>query len=160
MAAVESWREHDLGPCACSQLRRASRVLSALYDEFLAPASITVTQYAILVNIARQPDGVSRTSLAALLGMDRTTLTRNLRPLARTRLVGEKVDPADHRSSVLRLTRAGYRKLDRAFALWAKVQQDFANSFGPAQLEHLRDLLSSATFAAQTVRGSGSPDSL
>ena len=158
MAPVESWREHSLGPCACSQLRRASRALSALYDGFLAPASLTVTQYAILVNIARQPDGVSRTSLAALLGMDRTTLTRNLRPLERTRLVAEKVDPADHRSSILRLTPAGYRKLDRAFALWAKVQQVFANSLGPAQLEHLRDLLSSATSAAQAVR-SGSSDS-
>ena len=153
MAAVESWREHSLGPCACSQVRRTSRALSALYDGFLAPAGITVTQYAILVNIARQPDGVFRTSLAALLGMDRTTLTRNLRPLERTRLVSAKLDPADHRSSILRLTPAGYRKLDRAFTLWAKVQQDFVDSFGPAQLEHLRGLLSSATSAAQTVRG-------
>jgi DNA-binding MarR family transcriptional regulator len=144
--------EHTLGHCACSQLRRTSRAISGLYDQFLEPAGITVTQYAILVNIARHEDGIARTSLATLLGMDRTTLTRNLRPLERAKLVGSKTDPADRRSSILRLTPTGTRKLDRAFALWADVQQKFTESFGPTKVDELRDLLVGAASAARALR--------
>ena len=76
----------EYGPCACSQLRRTARKLSALYDQTLAPAGITVTQYALLVNVARAGK-ISRTALAAQLGMDRTTLTRNLMPLEKAGFV-------------------------------------------------------------------------
>jgi DNA-binding MarR family transcriptional regulator len=57
-------------------MRRATRAVSGLYDEFLAASGITVTQYALLVRIGRA-DGVSRTALADRLGMEPTTLTRN-----------------------------------------------------------------------------------
>ena len=43
----------EYGPCACSQIRRTARTLSLLYDKALQPAGITVTQYAVLVNVAR-----------------------------------------------------------------------------------------------------------
>ena len=77
------------GPCACLQFRRTSRAVSALYDAFLSSAGLTVTQYALLVSIARER-GISRTVLAANLEMDRTTLTRNLRPLERDGFVTQK----------------------------------------------------------------------
>jgi DNA-binding MarR family transcriptional regulator len=150
--AKTTWKDHTLGPCACSQLRRASRAVSALYDEFLAPAGITVTQYAILVNIARQEKGISRTALAGLLGMDRTTLTRNLGPLERARLVGGKADAADRRANILRLTAAGLRKVEAAFELWAEVQGRFGEAFGLAKSEQLRELLRGAVAAAGQAR--------
>jgi len=126
--------------------------VSALYDEFLAPAGITVTQYAILVNIARQENGISRTALAALLGMDRTTLTRNLGPLERAKLVGGKVDAADRRASILRLTAAGLRKVEAAFDLWAEVQRRFGDALGSSNGEQLRELLRGAVAAAGQAR--------
>jgi DNA-binding MarR family transcriptional regulator len=144
--------EHTLGPCACSQLRRSARAVSALYDEFLAPAGITVTQYAILVNIGRQEDGISRTALAGLLGMDRTTLTRNLRPLEKGKLVSWKTDLTDRRATILRLTPAGSRKIERAFMLWADVQRKFVDGFGVGNFEQLRELLAGAASTAKTVR--------
>ena len=96
-AAEEVWRNPDLGACACSQLRRTARAASAIYDRYLAPVGLTVTQYAILVNIGRA-DRISRTDLADLMGMERTTLTRNLQPLERQSLIktttGGAVDPS------------------------------------------------------------------
>ena len=151
---VETWMDHPLGPCACSQLRRTSRAISALYDRFLAPAGLTVTQYAILVNIARREDaGISRTALALQLGMDRTTLTRNLRPLEREKLVDGSAGEEDRRASILRLTAPGKRRLNKAFGLWAKVQREFAQSFGDGPLADLRRLLENAAAAAGEVRG-------
>src|SRR5690242_21737079 len=69
-----------LGPCACSQLRRTTRKVSSLYDDMLSSAGLTNSQYSLLVNVGRE-GAVSRTALAERLGMDRTTLTRNLKPL-------------------------------------------------------------------------------
>src|SRR5438270_611200 len=107
--STEPWRDPACGPCACSQLRRTSRAVSTLYDQFLASAGLTVTQYAILVNIARAGT-IHRTQLAAQLGMERTTLTRNLQPLERDGLVTQKPGK-DRRELMLSLTAAGRRRL-------------------------------------------------
>ena len=68
----------DLGPCICSQVRKLARKLSSLYDTVLAPEKLTVTQYSLLANIARAGQ-LRHTALAENVGMERTTLTRNLR---------------------------------------------------------------------------------
>jgi len=75
----------ELGPCACSQVRRTARAISSFYDAALSAADLTITQYAILTNIARA-GRLKLTVLAAKLGMERTTLTRNLRPLMKNKL--------------------------------------------------------------------------
>jgi hypothetical protein len=71
-----------LGPCACSQVRRLARKLSFLYDTRLSPEDLTITQYSLLADIERAGQ-LSHAVLAEKVGMDRTTLTRNLRPLTR-----------------------------------------------------------------------------
>ncbi|BDC47717.1 transcriptional regulator [Bryobacterales bacterium F-183] len=155
---VEPWLDPVLGPCACSQIRKTARAVSALYDGFLAKAGLTVTQYAILVNIARRKDeSLSRTSLAALLGMDRTTLTRNLRPLERDKLV-EPMPSDDRRTSLIRLTPAGTKRLAKAFRQWEKVQRDFQQKFGATRLNDLAKLLQSASETAAHLRASDSQD--
>src|SRR5258708_8610442 len=75
-----------LGPCACSQVRRLSRKLSSLYDTLLSPERLTITQYSLLANIERAGQ-LSHAVLAEKVGMDRTTLTRNLRALTRAKWV-------------------------------------------------------------------------
>ena len=155
MAAVkkashkEPWRNPALGPCACLQFRRASRAVTALYDAFLLSAGLTVTQYALLVSIARaQP--ISRTVLAANLGMDRTTLTRNLGPLERDGLVTQE-SGADLRERILRLTARGQKRLDRSFPHWEAGQRAFLSEFGQDRFEVLRSLLTNAAEASKTV---------
>ena len=98
-------------PCVCSQLRRTARLVSVLYDGALEPAGVTVTQYALLARIGRA-DGLSRTVLAAQVGMDRTTLTRNLVPLERKGLVASKPSK-DRRAKMLHLTANGKKKVPK-----------------------------------------------
>lgn len=146
----EPWREPSLGACACSQLRKTARTISALYDHALAEVDLTVTQYAILVSIART-EGISRTALAAKLGMDRTTLTRNLRPLEREKLIAE-VPGDDRREKLLQTTASGKKRLNRAYPLWERVQKSFFAEFGRERFEKLSTSLAEASEAATSIR--------
>ncbi|HJX86773.1 MAG TPA: MarR family winged helix-turn-helix transcriptional regulator, partial [Gemmatimonadales bacterium] len=71
--------------CACFNVRKAARALTAFYDQVMAPTGLRATQGTLLVALARAGD-IPVTRLAGILGMDRTTLTRNLEPLERDRL--------------------------------------------------------------------------
>ena len=59
-------------------------------------------------------------SVAALLAMDRTTLTASLKPLERRGLLHVAVDPQDRRSRRLTLTPAGGAALAAALPLWRR----------------------------------------
>lgn len=134
------------GPCVCSQLRRTARKVSALYDSALASSGLTVTQHALLVNIART-EQISVTALAARLGMDRTTLSRNLRPLEKALLIAT-VRSDDRRERLLRVSALGRRKLQRSYDLWESAQERFAFEAGVELLHKLRTVLQAAEEAA------------
>ena len=72
--------------CACNQLRRASRGMTQVYDAAMGPGDLKVTQLPILVALGSAGD-LSVTALAGALGLDRTTLTRNLGVLEKRGLV-------------------------------------------------------------------------
>jgi DNA-binding MarR family transcriptional regulator len=134
-----------LGPCACSQVRRLSRKLSSLYDALLSPEGMSITQYSLLANI--EPTGqLSHAVLAEKVGMDRTTLTRNLRPLTRAKWVAAATGK-DRRQHLLQLTAAGRRKLVRSLPLWEEAQRQFLSQIGTESLQELRALLTSAESA-------------
>src|SRR3954470_19991685 len=118
----------EFGPCACSQVRRTARKLSLVYDRALSEAGLTVTQYAVLVNVARARE-VSRTALASALGMDRTTLTRNLGPLERKKLI-VNAHSSDRRERLLCLSAKGKSKLRASYAIWEGVQSEFVRRLG------------------------------
>jgi DNA-binding MarR family transcriptional regulator len=142
-----------LGSCACTDFRRVARKLTSLYDSALAPAEITITQYSLLANIARSGQ-LSHTGLAERLGMDRTTLTRNLRPLIEVRWVAV-VTGEDRRRHLLQLTAAGKRKLNRSIPLWEKVQSQFFSEVGARPLQELRRLLRLVESAVTTATKAG-----
>lgn len=68
--------------CTCARLRRLTRRMTALYDRELAPTGLRLTQYSLLATLRREGGavGIAVSDLAAAMDMDRTTLTRNLRP--------------------------------------------------------------------------------
>ena len=110
-----------------------------VYDRALSPAGITVTQYALLVNVARA-ERISRTVLADRLGMDRTTLTRNLGPLEKSGLL-IPADSEDRRERLIQLSEAGVRKVGEGFGLWRKVQKSFAAEMGEGNLRQFLKVL-------------------
>jgi DNA-binding MarR family transcriptional regulator len=132
-------RAPKLGPCACSQVRRLARKLSSLYDTLLSPEGLTITQYSLLANIERAGQ-LSHTVLAEKVGMERTTLTRNLLPLTRAKWVAAATGQ-DRRQHLLQLTAAGRRKLLRSLPLWEEAQRQFLSQIGSESLQELRALL-------------------
>jgi DNA-binding MarR family transcriptional regulator len=134
-----------LGPCACAQVRRLARKLSSLYDSLLSPEALTITQYSLLANIERTGQ-LSHAALAEKVGMDRTTLTRNLRPLTRAKWVAADIGQ-DRRQHLLQLTTAGRRKLVRSLPLWEEAQRQFLSQIGTESLQELQTLLTAAESA-------------
>lgn len=125
--------------CTCGRLRMASRRVSRIYDRHLAPAGVGIAQFGLLATIANN-DGASVTTLASLLEMERTTLTRNLQPLERGGLL--RVDQgADQRTRAVRITDAGRAVLKKGKPLWQEAQKSVEASLGPQNLESLHDAL-------------------
>jgi DNA-binding MarR family transcriptional regulator len=116
---------------------------------------MTITQYSLLANIGRASQ-LSHTVLADKLGMDRTTLTRNLRPLIKAQWVAV-TSGEDRRQHLLQLTAAGKKKLTRSIPLWEEVQGRFVSEIGAQPLKELRTLLRLAESAVAGV-GSDSPE--
>lgn len=106
--------------CLCLHAQRAARALARRFDVALRPAGITSGQFSLLMSLNR-PNPPTLGSVAALLAMDRTTLTANLKPLERRGLVEATPDPADRRARLLRLTPAGRTVLADAVPIWRAV---------------------------------------
>jgi DNA-binding MarR family transcriptional regulator len=110
-------------------LRKAARRVSQIYDVYLEPHGLTVTQYGLLGHLWAF-DGIGVGCLADKLVMDPTTLTRNLRPLQRRGLVRSAPDPHDRRNRKLSLTRAGRTAWRRARPGWEEAQRRVASVLG------------------------------
>lgn len=125
--------------CACSRLRRATRALTQLYDDALAPSGLRVTQFALLRTLSRQQT-MTISALAAKMLLDRTALSRNLDPLAERGLV-EVVPGSDLRTRYVTMTAAGKRALDAAEPHWTDAQREVSRRIGKQRLAELYGLL-------------------
>jgi DNA-binding MarR family transcriptional regulator len=125
--------------CACGRLRRASRSLTQLYDDAMAPAGLRVTQFSLLRTLAR--DGPLRISdLAERLLLDRTALSRNLDPLVERGYV-EIVRGNDARTREAAMTKKGAAALRAATPHWERAQKAVAARLGRDRLDALIDVL-------------------
>lgn len=133
-------------PCTCAKLRRTARRVTQAYDRALKPAGLRLTQYSVLANLVwRGP--LSITDLAELLAMDRTTLTRNLRPLDKAGWLAIGEGP-DRRSRAVAVTAAGRRVYKRALPLWKSAEHGLRRKMGPGEAAALRDMLDDAWTSA------------
>ncbi len=113
--------------CLCLHLQRAARAVARRFDAALRPLGLTSGQFSLLMSLNR-PEAASIGDVSALLAMDRTTLTANLKPLERRGLVTVRVDDADKRTRRLALTPAGRALLSAAVPVWRRTH---------AEIEHL-----------------------
>ena len=125
--------------CTCALVRRAARRITQTYDDALRDKGLRITQYALLAQLDRRP-GLSVSALAAILAMDRTTLTRNLAPLRRRGLVVLNDGP-DRRSKALEITARGQDLLRQARPLWRKTEQALRRDVGQDNIAELSRLL-------------------
>ncbi len=125
--------------CLCTKLRRASRGVTRLYDDALADVGLNAAQFSLLRNLQRLGEP-SISALAEALGLDRSTLGRNLRVVEGRGLV-RLGDGADQRSRRVALTAAGAHVLARGAPLWEQAQQALAQRLGEDQRAALMCLL-------------------
>lgn len=124
--------------CLCLHVQRAARALARRFDIALKPAGITSGQFSLLMSLNR-PEPPNLGSVAALLAMDRTTLTANLKPLERRRLVRTATDSTDGRARLLRLTPAGRTVLAQAVPIWRRLHAEIEAALSDPH--HLRSEL-------------------
>ncbi len=121
--------------CSYSNLRKASRALTQVFDDIFRPLGLHSTQFTLLVALTVAGD-VTVTPLARALGMDRTTLARNLGPLQRRGLV-EIVPGTDQRTRIVRLTGQGRALVVQAIPLWEQGQAAVLERLGQERWSRL-----------------------
>jgi DNA-binding MarR family transcriptional regulator len=126
--------------CLCLHVQRAARALARRFDEELRPLGLTNGQFSLMMSLNR-PEPPGMTSVAALLAMDRTTLTAALKPLERRGLITVTADPADRRSRRLTLTPLGKTLLASAVPVWQKTHRDLESEFKDGDVDRLRSSL-------------------
>jgi DNA-binding MarR family transcriptional regulator len=115
--------------CTCFRLRKLSRLVTQRYDRALTPLGLNLNQYSILRRAAREPRPIG--DLARELGMDRTTLSRDIRPLAAAGWIELVTGAADARQRCIRVTPAGAALLEDAQPRWRQVQDAVDALLGP-----------------------------
>jgi DNA-binding MarR family transcriptional regulator len=130
--------------CLCLHAQRAARALARRFDEVLRPLGLTNGQFSLMMALNR-PRPARLAAVAALLAMDRTTLTAALKPLARRRLVTVTSDPDDRRGRLLTLTRGGRVLLAEAMPVWRRTNRRMERLLRDGEANRLRADLNALT---------------
>ena len=114
--------------CFCLASRQAARRITRLYDSRMQPSGIRATQFTILSQLmlrGEMPIG----KLASILGMERTTLTRNLTLLEQQKWISIKAGD-DPRSRMIGITAQGRGMVRRGFPYSSKAQAQVGKMLG------------------------------
>ena len=132
--------------CLCHRTRMAARAVTRFYDEMLRSTGLRATQLAVLVAVGRD-EVFSITALAKFIGMDRSTLTRNLAPLKREGLIRVGSE-GWRRSRTVEMTKKGHSRLREALPFWEHAQETLRQKLGsrkwPIIMADLDDLIRAA----------------
>lgn len=121
-------------------VQRAARAVARRFDRTLKSTGITSGQFSILSSLLRD-EAVSIGALADLLGLDRTSLARNLRPLEAKNFITTVPSPKDGRYRRIALTSRGRKKLDETIPLWRNMLAESDARLGKGRWYDLRPFL-------------------
>ena len=131
---------HVRDHCLCLHLQRAARAVARIFDEALRPFDLTNQQFSLLMSLNR-PEPPPLGPVAALLGIDRTTLTAALKPLQRRDLVAMIVGEKDSRRRLLAITPEGIAVLAAAVPVWKRTHAALDARLGDSDPDELRQAL-------------------
>jgi DNA-binding MarR family transcriptional regulator len=126
--------------CTCGELRKAARAVTMLYDNAVKSSGLQSTQFSLL-HVISKSDSIRISELAAKMGTDRTTLTRNLAILERDGLI-KVSEGTDHRTRIVTATQKGRGAVVRAIPLWNEVQHKVKQKMGESSWQGLMRSLS------------------
>jgi len=138
--------------CACARARQLARVLTQLYDGHLRRAGVEAPQFALLMSL-EMGGPCSQSALGRRHALDKTTVSRNLRVLARKRWIAFE-DTADRRTRKVLLTAAGRKQVGRARAEWTRAQAALRAAMSDEQWRTMFESFQSVLAAAQSLQKS------
>jgi len=130
----------SVNSCTCGELRKAARAITLLYDNAFKSSGLLSTQLNVL-QVINKSDSIRISHLAKELGMDRTTLTRNLSVLERQELI-QISSGKDNRTRIVLITQKGRTALAKAIPLWNEVQSKLKQQMGDTLWNELMNNLS------------------
>jgi DNA-binding MarR family transcriptional regulator len=150
MSDISETAQAMIDRCLFQRTRTAARAVTRFYDDQLRTTGLRATQANVLATIAAKGE-LTISALSDELGMDRTTLTRNLRPLEQRKLVA--ISPEGrHRARLVRLSSTGVAALGAIAAQWEKAQSALERSLGEAGVASVRDATAAITSSASRPR--------
>ncbi len=126
------------GECFATSVRKASRRLTQLYDDALAPSGLRSTQFSILAELATRSAPPSLMELAEAVVTDRSSLGHALRPLVRDGYVALRRGETDRRTQRIVLTERGRNVFREGLTHWRTAQEAFVSLYGGEWSETVR----------------------
>lgn len=133
--------------CLCFNIRKASRIVTQAYDEAFRPIGYTPSQVAILTAV-KDLHSATVNELAEAVCTDRTTLSRNLKPLKKDGLI-RPCNCADRREKAVMLTEKGNSVLEQAAPVWKSVHQKMNRLLGTEHMGRFLKELNTVTAKIQ-----------
>ncbi len=117
--------------CLALSLRRADRVVSQLYNEYMAPLGLRITQFSVL-RALHFKGSTTASEIQTILTMEQTTVSRALKPLIRDGYIAV-AEGASKREKALSLTSTGETLYQSALEPWREVQDLLRSRLGQGQ---------------------------
>ena len=136
-------RNELLAECACDDLRKATRTVTRMYEDFLRDEGLSVTQFSLL-SVIRAGKALSVSTLGRDMGLDRTSITRALAPLERDGLIHSRPG-ADKRIRIVSVTNKGRKLVEDAAPKWRQAQEALMQTIGEDCWRAMRRLLRDTT---------------
>lgn len=138
-ALNKSAEDYTATPCFGASIRKASRILTRIYDEALGPSGLNLTHFSIAYLLTHH-DSATITDLATWMDIDKTAMGRALFPMERDGLISIHKGK-DRRSRQVTLTPVGVVQYKKATRLWKKAQKQVEKMVGKSEAATLRSLL-------------------
>jgi DNA-binding MarR family transcriptional regulator len=131
--------------CVCFNLRWVTRAVTQFYDAEMRRQGIRPTQGTILVSLNAK-EHWSMAELSDWLGMERTTLVRNLRPLQRDGLV-QAIGGGHGNRVELAITDKGRKQIEKLTPAWRSAQCAAVKTLGEKRWSEILSDLETAALA-------------
>lgn len=134
-------------PCACANLRRATRAVTRMYNHELLSSGLELTQFTLLMTLDIAGE-ITQKTLGRILAMDSTTLTRTLSFLIEHGWISSNPGE-DRREKLLNLTAAGRRKFQQTQPHWERAQKKLQAKIGEKTWQQMGQLLTGIATAVE-----------
>ena len=132
--------------CYCTNLRRSAGFVSDFYDKAMEETGLTAAQYYLLINLSRLK-AVNVTHWAERVGLDRSTMIRNIRVLENHGYI----ELSEGHGKVYTLTQHGTDTLEATVPIWNKAQKQIETFLGKEDADAILRIGSKLQLLEETI---------